>query len=87
MKNEPAFPTTEEHGLNSGMPGMTLRDYFAAHAPEQETDFSWSDIKKLLKLPNNAPIEGWTPEMSRLCAAKKRYEYADAMLRAREVQP
>ena len=28
----PAFPATEEHGLNSGMPGMTLRDYFAAKA-------------------------------------------------------
>jgi hypothetical protein len=27
---DPAFPTTEEHGFNSGMPGMTLRDYFAA---------------------------------------------------------
>ena len=26
----PAFPSTEDHGLNSGMPGMTLRDYFAA---------------------------------------------------------
>lgn len=26
----PAFPATEEHGLNSGMPGMELRDYFAA---------------------------------------------------------
>lgn len=28
----PAFPTLEEHGFNSGMPGMTLRDYFAAKA-------------------------------------------------------
>lgn len=26
----PAFPTIEENGLNSGEPGMTLRDYFAA---------------------------------------------------------
>ena len=26
----PAFPTTEEHGFNSGVPGMILRDYFAA---------------------------------------------------------
>lgn len=30
---ELAFPTSEEHGFNSGAPGMTLRDYFAAHAP------------------------------------------------------
>ena len=28
----PAFPTLEEHGFNSGEPGMTLRDYFAAKA-------------------------------------------------------
>lgn len=28
----PAFPTTEAHGFNTGMPGMTLRDYFAAKA-------------------------------------------------------
>lgn len=28
----PAFPATEAHGLNSGVPGMTLRDYFAAAA-------------------------------------------------------
>lgn len=29
----PAFPGTEANGLNSGCPGMTLRDYFMAHAP------------------------------------------------------
>jgi hypothetical protein len=28
----PAFPTTQENGCNSGEPGMTLRDYFAAMA-------------------------------------------------------
>jgi hypothetical protein len=28
----PAFPTTQENGCNSGEPGMTLRDYFAAKA-------------------------------------------------------
>jgi len=28
----PAFPTTRDHGFNSGMEGMTLRDYFAAKA-------------------------------------------------------
>ena len=32
----PAFPATEEHGLNSGMPGMTLRDYFAAKAMQAD---------------------------------------------------
>lgn len=28
----PAFPATEEHGLNTSHFGMTLRDYFAAKA-------------------------------------------------------
>lgn len=32
MNNEPAFFITAEHGANSGAPGMTLRDYFAAQA-------------------------------------------------------
>ena len=30
--NEPAFPITESNGANSGIPGMSLRDYFAAKA-------------------------------------------------------
>lgn len=32
-KGGPAFPTLDEHGFNSGAPGMTLHDYFMAHAP------------------------------------------------------
>ena len=31
-RTDPAFPTLEQHGFNQGMPGMTLRDYFAAKA-------------------------------------------------------
>ena len=31
-KHFTAFPITSENGANSGMPGMTLRDYFAAKA-------------------------------------------------------
>lgn len=30
MNNEPAFPTTESNGCNSGTSGLTIRDYFAA---------------------------------------------------------
>ena len=33
----PAFPGTEANGLNSGLPGMTLRDYFAAKAMQAIT--------------------------------------------------
>lgn len=28
----PAFPVSEKNGSNEGMPGMSLRDYFAAKA-------------------------------------------------------
>lgn len=28
----PAFPASEDHGLNSGMPGMSLRDHYAGLA-------------------------------------------------------
>lgn len=31
--NLPAFPATEAHGLNGGWSGISMRDYFAAHAP------------------------------------------------------
>jgi hypothetical protein len=31
-KETPAFPTLAEHGFNDGVPGMLLRDYFAAKA-------------------------------------------------------
>lgn len=30
--SQPAFPCTEANGLNNGVQGMTLRDYFAAQA-------------------------------------------------------
>lgn len=32
----PAFPGTENHGPNAGMPGMTLRQYYAAKAMQGE---------------------------------------------------
>lgn len=79
MKTDgPAFPATEEHGLNSGMPGMTLRDYFAAKAmplamarirenlnKEGPKNWSWDD-------------EDWD------ALANYAYAMADAMLEARK---
>jgi len=38
----PAFPGEEKNGLNSGMPGMTLRDYFAAKALFGLCSAEWS---------------------------------------------
>lgn len=65
----PAFPATEIHGCNSGCPGMTLRDYFAAKAmhafigTQPAGCGDWRDA------------DMWAPA--------KAYEVADAMLDAR----
>ena len=60
----PAFPATEQHGLNSGVSGMTLRDYFAAKA-----------MIALLSTITEFPDEHW-----RTGVAIDAYKMADAML-------
>lgn len=73
-KNTPAFPTTTEHGFNSGVGGMNLRDYFAAKAMQSVLDGSWPELQL-------NPISGLTPvENSAIFA----YKIADAMMAARE---
>ncbi len=92
MENEikdggPAFPQGQSIGdISSVEGGMTLRDYFAAHAPVTCIDANQS----LLQQPDAARFaacdhDGAMPmplimkELVRL-----RWEYADAMLTARE---
>ena len=63
----PAFPVdVPGHRIEFG---MTLRDYFAAHAPEPPGDF----------IRTNAELYD-----SLAWRARWRWTYADAMLRARE---
>ncbi len=95
MSNEknnggPAFPHTFKYGnLNTPggevtdmMPGMTLRDYFAAKAmghlivPRYISAWQWL----LRQFGNQANVSGSTPESVSASA----YAYADAMLKARE---
>ena len=64
----PAFPT--DHGKNV-VDGMTLRDYFAAHAPEPPHDFMRTEAEYGDTLAYQVR---WS------------WEYADAMLNAREVK-
>lgn len=64
----PAFPTAEVNGCNSGGPGMTLRDYFAAKA-----------MGGMLADPN-VKLDGNLPTM----LAELAYTVADAMLATRE---
>lgn len=74
MKNAggPAFPCIGEHGErieNSG--GMTIRDYFAAKAMQSI----------IAKIPFEEFPEDFSPYEKTAIGA---YDYADAMLKARE---
>lgn len=64
----PALPSK----IGFGSKGMSLRDYFAAHAPEPT------------KQQVDDYMTGWTVLDSRLARAKLRYLEADAMLAARK---
>ena len=72
----PAFPVVEANGVNNGMFGITVRDYFAAKAMQgliaQSLGCAYS---------TNASI---SEEAARLASAYT-YQMADAMLKARGV--
>ena len=77
----PAFPITEANGANSGMPGMTLRDYFAAKAMHAlVVEPPWGD-------GGMASVHSWSKGFkgSESCDrfAFAAYAMADAMLKAR----
>jgi len=71
--------------------GMNLRDYFAAHCPDSELPQSVSEgdiIKAFSMTPQTG--ERLDPEFRRAATVKirclARYDYADAMLAARETE-
>ena len=71
-----AFPVTEANGANSGESGITMRDYFAAHA-----DVSiYTPLENLTAQLHRKPTIG---EMAEYIASIRSIE-ADAMLKARE---
>ncbi|HDS1693792.1 TPA: hypothetical protein QEM72_004376 [Pseudomonas putida] len=64
----PAFPVAaSEYGGHGTCFGLTIRDYFAAHAPCVPDDFDWAS--------------GETDLVQRM--TRWRYAYADSMLAAR----
>lgn len=65
----PAFPTLPEHGFVQGMPGMTLRDFFAAMAMQS-------------LITEGAGCNAMPGQINPMCATA--YDWADAMLKARE---
>jgi len=82
----PAFPFPSD--CASGEPGelgMTLRDYFAAHATEEDICTAMDLVKKVEQVRDlgdgHKVIERGYPSNTRQIA---RYIHADAMLKARE---
>ena len=77
----PAFPILQD----SAYMGMTLRDYFLAHAPAQEiADLVPADINGCAKYIGIEPVAYKGNEHYILVLAKARGEWADAMLAERE---
>ena len=91
----PAFPCVSEHREAPSKNGMTLRDYFAAHCPNEEIDARMpgtvGGLAELLK--EKGIIGAWTDiiraydqkDVARLRVAF-RWEYADSMLAERNKQ-
>lgn len=79
-----AFPLWTGGDASTG--GMDLRDYFAIHCPEQADKITWNLVREGLGLHYATDIKEWTDEMTLMYRAKKRYEYADAMMKARELK-
>jgi hypothetical protein len=70
----PAFPVRFNKAADAAsFKGMTLRDYFAAKA-----------LQGFWAADDEAIPEGQTPEQCRNELCKKFYQWADAMLEARE---
>jgi hypothetical protein len=76
MNNPPAFPSVFDHER-----GMTLRDYFAAKAMEKLMGKMHDRIFKTLKKSYKTED---AIEMSKGMIVDTAYEWADAMMKARD---
>lgn len=74
QEDSPAFPIVHSDGSGVQYYGMTLRDYFAAKA----TDDDVLDIRHTYYMAN-----GDKPDFMALTQAQARYMHADAMLAER----
>ena len=83
--NEQAFPNEGFNGWGEPEKGMTLRDYFAAHATEEDICTAMDLVQKVEMVRDlgngHKVIERSYPENTRQIA---RYIHADSMLKARE---
>jgi len=79
----PAFPFVCDADFDYGT-GMTLRDYFAAHASEEDIQY-WQPTGTLVeRVAVTSSGKVVYQESGKYTREQARYWYADAMLKARE---
>ena len=82
---EPAFPSPRWEGWGSPQEGMTLRDYFASRATEEDINAHiWKGHKE-----DYVMVDGYGKKLVAKREAmwtreEAKYRYADTMLKARE---
>lgn len=79
----PAFPVElgSQHDQYFGSKGMSLRDWFAAHCPDEEVPkLTVGDVRKRFGFTDDFG----SPEQWRLLRCEARYAFADAMMEARK---
>lgn len=74
----PAFPVIGAPGAPEDYPGMSLRDYFAAHA-----SFTYENAAQVAGYGNRLPENAMERDVVISVLALMNYEYADAMLKER----
>ena len=86
----PAFPRLYPRADEEGRGGMSLRDYFAIHAPEptEEEILAWKsriERQEQMANPHNEPYANKVRRRGTLeIKCSLRFAYADAMLAERE---
>lgn len=81
-KEEPVIPMfTNGNTLD---PGLTIRDYFAAHAMQTILDFRHRELLQLNELMGGPESMSFSEDDRHSEAAEEAYLMADAMLKARE---
>ena len=83
MNNPPAFPVTTGSDGGCLNEGMTLRDYFAAAAMQAQIS-ACSSRFACEQLTTAVKERGWDIKTPERLMALNAYNYADAMLKARE---
>lgn len=84
----PAFPTDNAHQNGPSTfhyEGMTLRDYFAASASEEDVnEHIWKGFKENYVVNRDNGTSYLATRQAAWTREEAKYRYADAMLKARE---